>query len=69
VAPPAIRIVPNIIHGEKTSPRRRRAKNAFQSKETAPSGARMTTGSDAIWTKDPVRFERMKMANPSNHNL
>jgi len=61
--------VPIIIHGENTSPRRRRAKNAFQSKETAPRGARMTTGSDAIWTKDPIRFEKMKIVNPSSHNL
>lgn len=47
-APPAIRIVPKIIHGENTSPRIKRAKNAFQSNETAPKGARMTTGSEAI---------------------
>jgi len=47
-APPAMRIVPITIHGEKTSPSRRRAKKAFQSKDTAPSGARITTGSDAI---------------------
>ena len=47
-APPAIRIVPRIIQGEKTSPRSRRAKKAFHNKERAPRGAKMTTGRDAI---------------------
>ncbi len=47
-APPAMRMVPRSIHGEKTSPRRILAKNAFQRRETAPRGARMTTGNEAI---------------------
>lgn len=47
-APPAINSVPRIIHGEKTSPRMKRAKKAFQRRDTAPRGARMTTGRDAI---------------------
>lgn len=68
-APPAIKIVPRIIHGEKTSPRIRRAKKAFHRSETAPRGARITTGSEAIWTREPIRFDRIKIANPSNHSL
>lgn len=47
-APPAIHRVLMIIHGEKTSPRISLAKNAFHKRETAPSGASMTTGSEAI---------------------
>ena len=48
IAPPAIKTVPKIIHGENLSPRRKRAKKAFQRSDTAPRGARMTTGRDAI---------------------
>jgi hypothetical protein len=62
-------MVPSIIHGEKTSPRRRRAKKAFQSRDTAPSGARMTTGSDAICTNDPSMLDDIKTAKPKSHNL
>lgn len=47
-APPAISTVPKIIQGEKTSPNIRRAKKAFHRRDTAPKGARMTTGRDAI---------------------
>jgi hypothetical protein len=47
-APPAMRRVPSIIHGENTSPRRKRAKNAFQRRDTAPRGASITTGREAI---------------------
>ena len=47
-APPAMSSVPKSIHIEKTSPRSIRAKKAFHSSETAPSGARMTTGREAI---------------------
>lgn len=47
-APPAINNVARIIQDEKTSPRINLAKNAFQSRETAPSGARITTGKEAI---------------------
>jgi hypothetical protein len=61
-APPAIKNVPRTIHGEKTSPRMKRAKKAFQRRETAPSGARITTGRDAIWTRAPTIFEDMNMA-------
>lgn len=61
-APPAIRMVPRIIHMEKTSPRMNRAKKAFQRRETAPRGARMTTGREAIWTRDPIIFEDMNIA-------
>lgn len=68
-APPAIRMVPRIIHGEKTSPRMKRAKNAFHRRDTAPRGARITTGSDAIWTNDPKILEEMKMAKPSSQSL
>lgn len=60
-APPAMHKVLMIIHGENTSPRMSLAKNAFHSKETAPSGARMTTGRDAIWKIEPKRFEDMKI--------
>lgn len=60
-APPAMRMVPTIIHAENTSPRRRRAKKAFHSSDTAPSGARMTTGSEAIWNNEPRMFEDMNM--------
>jgi len=62
-APPAMKSVPRIIHSEKTSPRMKRAKKAFQRRETAPSGARMTTGRDAIWTREPIMFEDMKIAD------
>ena len=61
-APPAMRRVPRSIHGEKTSPRRSLAKKAFQRRETAPSGARMTTGREAIWKIEPKRFEERNMA-------
>jgi hypothetical protein len=69
IAPPAIRMVPNIIHGEKTSPRSKRAKKAFHSNDTAPNGARMTTGREAIWTKDPRMLDEMNMTKPSSHSL
>ena len=62
-APPAMSSVPAITHGEEPSPSRIRAKNAFQSNETAPSGARITTGRDAIWKREPMIFEEMKMAS------
>ena len=61
MAPPATRTVPRSIQIENASPNSMRAKNAFHKRETAPRGARMTTGSDAIWTIDPKRFEEMKM--------
>ena len=61
-APPAIRRVPKTIHAEKTSPSRIRAKKAFHRRDTAPRGARMTTGREAIWTREPKRLEEMKMA-------
>jgi hypothetical protein len=69
MAPPATRMVPSIIHGEKTSPSRKRAKKAFQRRDTAPSGARMTTGSDAICTNDPNMLDDIKTARPNNHKL
>ena len=69
MAPPAIRMVPRIIHGEKTSPSMKRAKKAFHRRDTAPSGARITTGREAIWTSDPRMLEEMNMANPISHNL
>lgn len=47
-APPAMKSVPRTIQIEKASPRSIRAKNAFHSSETAPRGARITTGKDAI---------------------
>ncbi len=68
-APPAMKMVPNIIHGEKTSPSRKRAKKAFQSNDTAPRGARMTTGSDAICTSEPKMLDDINTENPSSHNL
>ena len=61
-APPAMRRVPRTIHGEKTSPRSSRAKKAFQRRETAPSGARITTGREAIWKTEPKRLEEMNIA-------
>ncbi len=60
-APPAMHKVLMTIQGEKTSPRIRRAKNAFHRRDTAPSGARITTGRDAIWNTEPKRLEDMKM--------
>lgn len=69
IAPPAMKMVPRIIHGENTSPKSKRAKNAFQSKDTAPNGARMTTGRDAIWTNEPSILDEMNMAKPNNHSL
>lgn len=60
-APPAMQSVLSSIHGEKTSPNMTRAKNAFQRRDTAPSGASMTTGSDAIWKTEPKRLEEMNM--------
>jgi hypothetical protein len=60
-APPAMRRVPRIIQSENTSPRMKQAKNSFHKRETAPSGARMTTGRDAIWNNDPRILEEMKM--------
>lgn len=47
-APPAMSKVPISIHIENTSPRSILAKNAFHRRDTAPRGARMTTGSEAI---------------------
>jgi hypothetical protein len=60
-APPAMHSVLNTIHGENTSPRISLAKNAFHRSDTAPRGARITTGSEAIWNMEPKRFEEMKM--------
>ena len=68
-APPAMRIVPIIIHGEKTSPSSKRAKKAFHRSETAPRGANITTGNEAIWKRDPRMLEEMKTAKPSNQRL
>lgn len=56
-----MRIVPRIIQAENTSPRSRRAKKAFHNNDTAPRGARMTTGSEAIWKSEPRMFEDMNM--------
>ena len=61
-APPAMNMVPRAIHGEKTSPRSSLAKKAFQRSETAPRGARITTGNDAIWKRLPRMFDEMNMA-------
>ena len=61
-APPAMNMVPMAIHGENTSPRRIRANSAFQRRETAPKGARMTTGKDAIWKTEPRTFDVTKIA-------
>lgn len=67
MAPPAMSSVPRNIHIEKTSPRIIRAKNAFHNSETAPRGARMTTGKDAIWKMDPKRLVEMKIAAHKQH--
>ena len=67
MAPPAMRIVPINIQMEKTSPRSILAKKAFQSSETAPRGAKMTTGSEAIWNIEPKRLEDMKIPKSSNN--
>lgn len=69
VAPPAIRMVPRIVHGENMSPSMKRAKKAFQRRDTAPNGARMTTGSDAICTSEPSTLEEMNIAEPNNQSL
>ena len=60
-APPAMRMVPRIIQAENTSPRSNRAKKAFHRSDTAPRGARMTTGSEAIWNSEPRMLEDMNM--------
>lgn len=60
-APPAMHSVLITIHGENTSPNMSLAKKAFQSRETAPRGARITTGSEAIWKIEPKRLEEMKI--------
>ena len=60
-APPAMRKVPRIIQMENTLPRMKQAKNAFHRRETAPRGARMTTGSEAIWNSEPRMLEETKI--------
>lgn len=60
-APPAIRKVPKIIQRENMSPRIKHAKKAFHRRETAPRGARMTTGSEAIWNNEPSMLEEKKI--------
>ena len=60
-APPAMRRVPKIIQRENTSPSMKQAKNPFHRRETAPRGARMTTGSEAIWNSEPRMLEEMKI--------
>lgn len=62
MAPPATRKVPRSIQIENASPRRIRAKKAFHKRDTAPRGARMTTGREAICTTEPNKLEEMKMA-------
>lgn len=47
-APPAIKSVAKIIQDEKTSPRINLAKKEFHKSDTAPRGARITTGKEAI---------------------
>jgi len=70
-APAAIRRVPRITQRENTSPRMKQAKNAFHRRETAPRGARMTTGREAIWNSEPRMLEEMKVTEDerSNDNL
>src|SRR5260370_34190470 len=65
-APPAMKMAPRNIHGEKTSPSRKRAKQAFQRRDRAPRAARMTTGSDAICTNDPSMLDDLKTAKPNS---
>jgi len=60
-APPAMRRVPRIIQRENTSPSMKQAKNAFHRRETAPRGARITTGREAIWNTEPRMLEVMNM--------
>jgi hypothetical protein len=50
-APPAMRRVP----------RMKQAMNVFHRRETAPSGARMTTGSEPIWNSEPRTLEERKI--------
>lgn len=54
---------------ENTSPSSIRAKKAFQSSETAPSGASSVIDRAPIWNTLPRIFEVMKMAKPSSHSL
>lgn len=68
-APPAMSSVPSISQNEKAFPRMTHAKNAFHKRETAPSGARMTTGSDAIWTMEPRMLEVTKITTPRIQRL
>lgn len=60
-APPAMRKVPRIIQRENTSPRMKHAKNAFHRRETAPRGARITTGREAIWNTEPRMLDVKNM--------
>jgi hypothetical protein len=64
-----MRRVPIAMKCENASPRRILANSAFQRSETAPSGARITTGNEAIWNTEPRMLEVMKMVNPRSHNL
>lgn len=61
-APTTTKRVPKSMNLENTSPRITRAKNAFHNKETAPSGAKITTGRDAIWKTEPSTFDDINIA-------
>ena len=68
-APATMSRVPRTSHGEKTSPKINMANAAFERSETAPNGARMRTGKEAIWKSDPRMFEERKIAKPSSQSL
>jgi len=60
-APPAIRRVPRIIQSENLSPRMKQAKNMFHRRDTALRGARIMTGSEAIWNSELRMLEETKI--------
>jgi TFIIF-interacting CTD phosphatase-like protein len=60
-APVETKRVPRTMYFENKSPRINLAKNAFHNNDTAPSGARITTGSEAIWKREPRMLEEMNM--------
>lgn len=68
-APATMSSVPRIMNLENRSPRIKRAKSAFQRSDTAPRGARMTTGREAIWKMEPRMLDEIKIPNPNSHNL
>lgn len=68
-APPAMKSVATIIQDVSCSPRINLAKKAFHKSETAPRGAKITTGREAICTREPRTLEDMNIEKPRIHKL